>query len=173
MVWKETSMAVKTTQEKFLLEVSDIYDAENRFLEGMQLMARKASDKTLQTMIRDHIRETEGQIKNLEQVYSALGEKPHRHTCDAAAGLVSEARKTMDEAGTDPIRDCLIGVAAAKNEHYEIASYRGLVASAQGLNHPEIASLLEQNLRQEEQTAHKLEASTPQLLARAKAQEGH
>jgi ferritin-like metal-binding protein YciE len=164
-------MAVKNTQEKFLLEVSDIYDAENRFLEGMQVMAKKASDKSLQTMIQDHIRETEGQIKNLEQVYSALGEKPKRHNCDAAAGLVTEARKTMDEAGTDPIRDCLIGSAAAKNEHYEIASYRGLVVSAQSLNHPEIASLLEENLRQEEQAAQKLEQSTPQLLARARAQE--
>jgi ferritin-like metal-binding protein YciE len=165
-------MAVKTTQEKFLLEVSDIYDAENRFLEGMQLMAKKAGDKTLQTMLQDHIRETEGQIKNLEQIYSTLGEKPKRHTCDGAAGLVAEARKSMDEAGTDPIRDCLIGVAAAKNEHYEIASYRGLVAAARGLNHPEVASLLEQNLRQEEQAAHKLEQNTPQLLARARAQEG-
>ena len=165
-------MAVKTTQEKFLLEVSDIYDAENRFLQGMQLMAQKASDKTLQTMIQDHIQQTEGHIKNLEQVYSTLGEKPHRHSCDAAAGLVTEAKKSMDEAGTDPIRDCLIGAAAAKNEHYEIASYRGLVASAQGMNQPEIASLLEQNLRQEEQTAQKLEQSAPQLLQRAKAQEG-
>jgi ferritin-like metal-binding protein YciE len=164
-------MAVKTTQEKFLLDVSDIYDAENRFLEGMQVMARKSSDKGLQTMIQDHIRETESQIKNLEQVYSALGEKPERHNCDAAAGLVAEARKTMDEASTDSIRDCLIGSAAAKNEHYEIASYRGLVASARSLNHPEIASLLEENLGQEEQTAQKLEQSAPRLLARAMAQD--
>jgi ferritin-like metal-binding protein YciE len=168
---EETSMAVKTTQEKFLFEVSDIYDAENRFLEGMQLMARKASDKTLQTMIQDHIQQTEGHIKNLDQVYSVLGEKPERHTCDAASGLVTEARKSMDEAGTDPIRDCLIGAAAAKNEHYEIASYRGLIASARGMGRPEIVSLLEHNLWQEEQTAHKLEQSAPQLLQHARAQE--
>jgi ferritin-like metal-binding protein YciE len=168
-----TSMAIQTTREKFLFEVSDIYDAEHRFLEGMQLMARKASDRTLQTMIQDHILQTEGHIKNLGQVYSVLGEKPKRHTCDAAAGLVTEARKSMDEAGTDPISDCLIGAAAARNEHYEIASYRGLIASARGMSQPEIVSLLEQNLWQEEQTAQKLEQSAPQLVQHALAQESH
>lgn len=152
-------------------EMGDIYDAENQLLKGMEQMAQKASDKTLQSMITEHMAQTEGQIRNLEQVYSLMGEQPKRHRCDAAAGLVTEAKKTMEEAGADAVRDCLIGGAAAKAEHYEIASYRGLITAAQGMGKQQIVSLLQQNLQQEEQTAHKLEQSAPTLLQKAMAQE--
>ena len=165
-------MAVQTTRENFLHEVGDIYDAENQFLKGMEQMAQKASDKTLQSMIQEHIQQTQGQIKNLDQVFSLLGQQPKRQRCDAAAGLLTEAQKTMQEAGTDAIRDWVIGTAAAKNEHYEIASYRGLITAAQGMGQGQVASLLQQNLQQEEQTAQKIEQSAPQLLQKAMSQEG-
>ena len=164
-------MAIQSTQEKFLAEIEDVYDAEHRFLKGMQQMQQKASDKTLQTMLGDHIQQTEGQIKNLDQVFSLLGRQPKAQQCDAATGLVTEAEKTIKEAGTDPIRDCFIGAAAAKNEHYEIASYRGLITGAKGMGQDQIVQLLQNNLQQEEQTAQKLEQSAPQLLQKAMASE--
>lgn len=165
-------MSIQTTQEKFLADIEDIYDAEHRFLKGMQLMQQKASDKALQTMIRDHMQQTEGQIKNLDEVFSLLGQQPKAHKCDAAAGLVTEAEKNIEEAGSDPIRDCFIDAAAAKVEHYEIASYRGLITGAKGMGKDQIVTLLQNNLRQEEQTAEKLEQSAKQLLHAAMANEG-
>lgn len=164
-------MAIQTTQEKFLAEIEDVYDAEHRFLKGMQQMQQKASDKTLQTMLADHIQQSEGHIKNLDEVFSLLGQQPKAQKCDAATGLVTEAEKTMQEAGTDAIRDCFIGAAAAKNEHYEIASYRGLITDAQGMGKAQIVTLLQNNLQQEEITAQKLEQSAPQLLQKAMAGE--
>ena len=160
-------MAIATTQEKFLHELGDIYDAENRFLKGQQEMVQKASDPQLKQMIQQHIGETEQQVQTLEQAFSLLGEKARAETCDAAKGLVSEAQKNLKEAGTDAIRDCLIGSAAAKVEHYEIASYRGLITGAQQMGQQELVSLLRQNLQQEEQTAQKIEQSAPQLLKKA------
>lgn len=161
-------MAIKTLDEKFIHEIGDIYDAEHRFLEAQQEMMQQASDTKLKTMIREHIGQTEQHIRNLDQVYQLLGQKPQRVKCDAATGLVSEGQKGMKEASGNPaIRDCLIGGAASKVEHYEIASYRGLITGAEQMGQSQIASLLRQNLQQEEQTAQRLEQSAPQLLQNA------
>jgi len=161
-------MAIKTLEEKFIHELGDIYDAEHRFLEAQQEMHKHAKDSKLQMMIQEHIAQTEHQIQNLEQVYKLLNHSPKRVKCDAAVGLVTEGQKGMQEAAGNPaICDCLIAGAAGKVEHYEIASYRGLIAGAEQMGQSEAARLFRQNLQQEEQTAQKIEQSTPQLLQSA------
>ena len=157
-------MAIKTMREKYLHELGDLYDAEQQFLKAQQEMLTKASDPTLKQGIAQHITESEGQIKNVEQVFQLLGEKPEAEKCPVAAGLVTEGKQNVKEAGTDPIRDCLIGSALAKVEHYEISSYRGLIVGAQAMGQQQIVQLLQQNLQQEEQTARKLEQSEPKLV---------
>ncbi len=158
---------ISTTQEKFLHELGDIYDAEQQFLKGQQEMLQQASDPTLKQMLERHIGESEQQVQVLDQVFGLLGEKPKRESCAAAKGLVTEAQKVLKEAETPELRDCLIGGAAAKVEHYEIASYRGLIVGAQQMGQDQVVSLLQRNLQQEEQTAQKAEQSAPQLLQKA------
>jgi ferritin-like metal-binding protein YciE len=160
-------MAIKTTQEKYLHELGDIYDAENRFLKGQQEMLKAATDPTLKAGIEQHIAESEQQVANLEQVFQLLGEKAKAEACDAAKGIVTEGQKNLKEAGTDEIRDCLIGSSLMKVEHYEIVSYRGLIVGAQAMGNKEVASLLQQNLQQEEKTAQQLEQNAPKLLQKA------
>ena len=159
--------AITTTQEKFLHELGDIYDAEHQFLKGQQQMLQQASDPQLQSMLQEHIAVTEEQIQNLEQVFGLLGQKAKRQACPAARGLVTEAQKTMQEAEAPALRDCVIGGAAAKVEHYEIAAYRGLVTGAQEMGQTRVVTLLRKNLRQEEQTARLIEQTAPQLLQKA------
>ncbi len=158
---------ISNTQEKFLHELGDIYDAEQQFLKGQQEMLQQASDPMLKQMLEQHIGESEGQVQVLEQVFELLGEKPQRESCAAAKGLVTEAQKVLKEAQTPELRDCLIGGSAAKVEHYEIASYRGLIIGAQQMGQDQVVSLLEKNLQQEEQTAQKVEQSAPLLLQKA------
>ena len=161
-------MALKTLDDKFLHELGDIYDAENRFLDAQQKMMQEASDSKLKEMINEHVGQTKQQIENLEQAFKLLGQKPDREKCDAAAGLVSEGEKGMKEASDAPeIRDCLIASSASKVEHYEISSYRGLIEGAEMMGQKEIARLLQDNLKQEEQTAKKIEGSTKTLLQKA------
>lgn len=160
-------MSIKSVQDKFLHELGDIYDAEQRFLKGQQTMLKQAKDPQLKTMIEQHITETEGQIENVKQAFTLLGQKPKAEPCDAAKGLVTEAEKALKEAEVDELRDCLIGGAAAKVEHYEIASYRGLITGARQMGQDQLVALLQKNLQQEEQTAQKIEQSAPQLLQKA------
>lgn len=46
--------------------LSDIYDAEHQFLAAQHNLLETAVDKRLRNLIEDHVRETEGQIRNLE-----------------------------------------------------------------------------------------------------------
>jgi ferritin-like metal-binding protein YciE len=160
-------MAVQTTQEKFVHEMGDIYDAENQFLKDMEQLVRQASDPTLQSLIQDNIGYTQQQIKNLDQVFTLIGGRPRQQRNDAAAGLVAEAQRIVKEASTPVLRDCVIGDVTSKNEHYEIASYRTLVGSAEALGQKQAMPLLKQNLQQVEQTAQRIEQAAPQLLKKA------
>jgi ferritin-like metal-binding protein YciE len=159
-----------TLEEKFVHDLGDIYDAEHRFLEAQQEMMQQAKSSELKTMIREHIAQTETQIRNLDEVYQTIGSKAKRVKCDAAAGLVIEGQKGMKEAADEPaVLDCVIAGAAAKVEHYEIASYRGLITMCEEMGQSSVISLLKQNLQQEEQTAERVEASMPKLINKAGA----
>lgn len=160
-------MPISTPDEKFMHEMGDIYDAEHRFLEAQQVMLEQASDPTLKSMIQDHIGETETQIQNIERIYEMMGQKPRRVKCQAAAGIVDEGRKTIEEAQGANLRDCLIIAAQAKVEHYEVASYRTLLIGAEAMGQTGAVKLIKQNLKQEEQTAKKVEQSGPILLEKA------
>lgn len=69
----------------------------------------------------------------------------------------------MRDAGTPEIMNWVIASAQAKIEHYEIASYRGLIIGAQIMKNEEIAALLQTNLRQEEGTADAVQGEPQDL----------
>lgn len=164
-------MKVSTLQEKFAHDLGDIYDAEHRFLEAQREMSTQATAEPLKAMLQEHIGQTEQQIQTLEQIYEMLGEKRKRVKCDAAAGLVSEGQKSMMDAAENPlIRDLAIAGVVAKVEHYEVASYRGLVLACQEMGQSPIEKLLRQNLQQEEKTADRVEKSMPTLIQQAMVQ---
>lgn len=160
-------MAITTADQQLTHELSDIFDAEHRFLQGQHEMLQHAADARLKEMIQEHITQSEHQVKNLERVFQSLGTPREYLVCEPAQGLVAEAKKTMSEAETDELRDVLIAGAADKVEHYEIASYRALVTAARLMGQREIASLLEENLRQEEETSHRLEMAATDLQQKA------
>ncbi len=163
-------MPITNTQELFLHELSEIYDAEHRFVEGQQEMAQSATDGKLESAIREHLEQTRLHARNLEEVFEKLGQEPRRETNEVAQGLVSEAQAGIQEAQGDALRDCVIDTAVIKVEHFEMGSYRGLITGARLMGQDEIVDLLKQNLRQEEETAQIVEQSAQELLK--KAQQG-
>ncbi len=161
-------MAIKTLEEKFAHGLGDIYDAEHRFLEAQQTLLESASSSTVKQMLKKHITETQQQIVNLTQVFEILGLSAKRVGCDAAKGLVSEGNKTVKETSAVPaLADLAIVSSCSKVEHYEIASYRGLIMGAEMMGQTEVARLLSENLQQEETTATTLESNMPELLTKA------
>lgn len=140
--------------EKFFHDtLKDIYWAEKHLTKALPKMKKEATTEQLQSAIEDHLAQTEEQVTRLEQVFELLGKKPQAKKCDAMEGLIKEGETVVEETEDGSMtRDVGIIMSAQKVEHYEIATYGGLVTLAKTMGQDEIASILEQTLEEEKET---------------------
>jgi ferritin-like metal-binding protein YciE len=140
---------MKTLKVLFLDEVADMYDAERRIVKALPKMAKAATCEKLKKAILAHLKETEGHVTKLEQVFQAFNEKAKGKTCEATVGLLKEGDEiAADFKGSPAINAALIS-AAQKVEHYEMASYGCLHEWAGLLGNEKAAGLLREILEQE------------------------
>lgn len=130
-------------------ELKDIYWAEQALTKALPKMAKNATSPKLSKAIENHLKETQGQIKKLEQVFSIIGKKPQAKKCEAMAGLVKEGGEIIQDTDKGGMRDAGIISASQKIEHYEIASYGTLRTFATVLGLQGAAAILESILDQE------------------------
>src|SRR5829696_3222845 len=149
-------MKMNTLKELYLEELKDIYDAENQILKALPKMAKEATNEELRAAMELHLDQTQTQIERLEQVFEELGEKAKGKKCEAAKGLIEEAKSMMEDAEDDDTRDAAIIAAAQKIEHYEIATYGTLRTYAELLGFDEQAELLQETLDEEKETDENL-----------------
>ncbi|MDP9115179.1 MAG: DUF892 family protein [Acidobacteriota bacterium] len=70
-------MADKITVKDLLEdEIKDLYSAEKQLIKAIPKMAKGANDPKLQTAFKDHLVETQGQVRRLEEVAKLLEFKP-------------------------------------------------------------------------------------------------
>lgn len=137
----------------FTDSLKDIYWAEKHLTKALPKMQKAATTEELKAAIEQHITQTQGQVGRLEQVFELLGKKAQAKKCDAMEGLVKEGQSVIEETEKGSMtRDVGIIMAAQKVEHYEIATYGGLVQLAKTMGNEEVAAILEQTLQEEKQT---------------------
>ncbi|WP_207482611.1 YciE/YciF ferroxidase family protein [Arenibaculum pallidiluteum] len=149
-------MSEQALKDLLIEELQDTYSAETQITEALPKMAQAASSPQLKQAFETHLRETEGQIRRLEQIFQILGAQPGGNTCEATQGLIEEAEEIMGEDHPPEVLDVALVMAAQKVEHYEIASYGSLRTLAQTCGMDDIARLLEQTLEEEKATDQKL-----------------
>lgn len=148
---------MKTLQEAFEHTLHDIYWAENALVKALPKVSKAVGNAELKTAIDEHLKETKGHVKTLDQVFQSLGLKPEGEKCDAMEGLLKEADGLMEEASGTALDVALIGTAQAV-EHYEIARYGTLREWAKVLDHEEAHNLLSSILDEEKAANNKLTA---------------
>jgi ferritin-like metal-binding protein YciE len=150
----KASFAPDTQLGKFFLDaLKDIYWAEKHLTKALPKMEKAATSEELQEAFASHLTLTQEHVSRLEQVFEKLGEKAQAKKCEAMEGLTKEADSIVEETEEGTMtRDAALIMAAQKVEHYEIATYGGLVqlANTQGLS--EVADILGQTLREEKET---------------------
>lgn len=140
-------------REFFIDELKDIYWAEHALAEALPEMAAAATSKELAKAFQKHMKETEGQIRVLDQVFELMNEKAEGKKCDAMAGLIKEAKSIIKDTEKDSFtRDAGLVLAGQKTEHYEIASYGTLVEFAEQMGESKVAKLLQKILDEEKKT---------------------
>jgi ferritin-like metal-binding protein YciE len=151
-------MAMQTIEELFEHELQDIYSAEQSLLDALEQMAQESSDREIKRGFTQHRKETQAQIKRLEKIFKALGQKPESGSCPGMEGLIKEKKLFMREKPSSELLEFYNIGAAQKVERYEITAYESLVDMAEKLGMADVVELLEQNLQEEEMTLNKLKA---------------
>lgn len=147
---------IATLNDLFVHQLQDIYYAEHQITKALPKMIEKATDPQLKARFEQHLHETEGQIRRLEQVFEMHGEKPKAVTCPAIDGIIKEANEVAGEVADKRVLDAALIAAAQAVEHYEIARYGTLVAWARQLGRSDCAAILDETLAEEKATDEKL-----------------
>lgn len=144
--------------EKFFHDqLKDMYYAEQQLLKALNEMKSACTTEELEDAFDDHLKQTERQVKRLEKVFHVIDQKPEGKKCEAMDGLIKEGKTIISETKEGTMtRDAALIIAAQKIEHYEIATYGGLVALALTLGKHRAADLLEKTLQEEYDTDEKL-----------------
>ncbi|HEY1039756.1 MAG TPA: ferritin-like domain-containing protein [Bacteroidia bacterium] len=153
---QEYGMEESKLMKLFEDSLKDIYWAEKALTKALPKMAKNATSEDLVAAIKEHLQETEEQVKKVEQVFDVLGKKPVAKKCQAMEGLIKEGEEIMKESDKGAMRDAGIIAAAQKVEHYEIASYGTLRTFAQILGLDEATTILEEILEEEKGADEKL-----------------
>ena len=140
--------------EKFFLDqLKDIYYAEQKIVQSLPKMIEATTTDELREAFEDHLHQTQRHVRRLEKVFEVLGQKAEGKKCEAIEGIVREAEQIIKETEQNTMtRDAALIMAAQKVEHYEIASYGGLVQLAITMGQYEAAEILDKTLMEEEDT---------------------
>jgi ferritin-like metal-binding protein YciE len=145
-----TEAADSKLKEFFVEQLQDILWAEKKLIKVLPKLQEAASSERLRQAFGDHLEETKNHVERLKDVFALVDEKADAKKCPAISGIAEEGEEIIDEteAGTAQ-RDVGLIFAGQKAEHYEIATYGGLVSLARTLGYSKAAEILDETLNEE------------------------
>jgi ferritin-like metal-binding protein YciE len=145
----------QSLSELYVVELRDIYNAEQQLVKALPKLAKAAESDDLRQAFENHLAETRKQVVRLETIFEMMDQSPKGKKCVGMEGLVKEGAEMIAEF-EDPARDAGLISAAQRVEHYEIAGYGSVIAYAGLLGQAEAIPLLKESLAEEQQADHKL-----------------
>jgi ferritin-like metal-binding protein YciE len=154
---------IESPRELYVQKLGAALKMEKTIFEDMlPQLEEVANDSELKQNLSQHRRETEGHIRNLEQVFRAFGEEPDEQSCPTIEGLEKEGQSMLGKVD-DSLNDAVILSGVVETEAHEIAVYDGLITKAQAMGEDDIVALLQENLENEQQTLQKARKASEQL----------
>lgn len=149
-------MEMKTLEDLLADQLKDLYSAENQLVKALPKMAKNADNEELRSGFEEHLEQTRGQVKRLEQIAKIMDIPLRGKKCAAMEGLIEEGKELMEEDAEPAVLDAGLIAAAQKVEHYEIASYGSCHTWAEQMGLSDVAELLQETLDEEKETDQKL-----------------
>jgi ferritin-like metal-binding protein YciE len=153
-------------QKLFVHQLGEALDMERTALTMLKRNEEATQDRELKQLFAQHREETEGQIRNLDSVFAALGVDSTGHQCHGMKGMKQEAQDVVDKVAPE-LRDGALAGGATHVEHYEIATYQALLTQAETMDEDDIVALLQENLEQEQAALAKVESAAQRLAQQA------
>ena len=155
---------IATFDDLFVHGLQDIYYAENQILKALPKLIEAATNPQLQRSLKEHLKETEGHVSRLEQIFEMREEKPKGTKCYGINGLISEGDEITGNVSDTRVLDAAIISAAQAVEHYEITRYGSLIAWASEMGRNDFADILRENLNEERATDERLTAIAEKVI---------
>jgi len=149
---------MSTLEDLFVDLLKDLHSAEKQLVKALPKMAKTAHASDLRQAFQDHLKQTEGHVERLDQIFSDLEGSPRGKKCVGMEGLIEEGNEIMQENAEPEVMDAGLIAAAQKVEHYEIAGYGTARTWAQQLGYDRAARLLQDTLDEEGEANKKLTA---------------
>jgi ferritin-like metal-binding protein YciE len=158
-VGKETLMAL--SRENLTAWLRDAHAMENQAIEILEKQANRLEHyPELRAKVRSHLEETHRHAERVERCLHQLG--TDTSALKTALGkAVGTAQQLSGLFASDEVLKS--GIADYAFEHYEIASYKMLIAAAAEAGEDQVGTILEQNLRDEEEMAAWLAQHLPEV----------
>lgn len=139
----------KNIYNLFISELHDLLSAEQQIAAIIPRIIMEATSSELKKVFREHLKETRHQISRLRLVFKLLNLKPRAKLCQATKGLVRECKEMIVEFPPSSLRDAALISKFQRIKHYEISGYGTLRTFAKELDLSEIASILQDTLKEE------------------------
>src|SRR5579884_419643 len=146
----------ENVQDLFELGLEFAYDCEQQLIKALPKMAQAASSQQLRSAFEQHLEETRGHARRLEEIFQNLGRNPDTQDNDVVKALVKEGEHMISRIDRGSLLDAALIVAGNEVEHYEMAAYGSLRTFAQLLGNQQAERLLEMTLTEEKAADHKL-----------------
>jgi ferritin-like metal-binding protein YciE len=145
-------------RDAYIESLQELYDAEQQITQALPLMSQAASHVEVKQAFDEHVQQTQGQIRRLEQIFQRLGQAPGGKPSPAMQALIQEAQEKIQRGGDPDTLDAVLIACAQKVEHFEIAGYGTARTWALHMNEADAAELLQQTADEEGQTDKRLTA---------------
>jgi len=130
-------------------QLADLYSAEKQLVDALPKVARAATHPQLRGALEQHLEETRGHVRRLEEIFRSAGMSAPSEHCEGMEGLVKEGEEVVGATGDPAAKDAALIAAAQRVEHYEIAGYGTARALADELGHDDAKGLLQETLDEE------------------------
>ena len=164
-------MKSASLRDLFVIELSDLYDAENQLIKALPKLAKASASESLRGAFEEHLEKTKEHATRLERIFADMDMPAKREKCKGMQGIVSEGNDLLRRKLSPDVQDAGIIAAAQRAEHYEIASYGCARTYAELLQNRQAVDLLEQTLQEEKDADEKLTELAQQINVEAQAAE--
>jgi ferritin-like metal-binding protein YciE len=159
---------ISSPQELFEHKLGVALQMERTVLTMLRELEGKATDPELKQLISHHHDETEQQVANIEQAFSALGSNATGHQSPSIQGLKTEGQELLGKSD-ERLIDSVIAGGAVSTEHHEISVYESLITMAHAMGADDVVALLEENLEQEQHTLKEMSSKAEDFAKQAGA----
>jgi len=142
-------MQIKNFKDMYIAELQELANMESQIDIALKRMADASSHPSLKRELLRHRAETKEQGKRLQSILQNHGAKLRAHTDQAMEALVNETQKMLSLLEGDDLRDAGLIASAQKLEHYEIAAYGTAAALAGQLDLRDDQRMLHDSLEEE------------------------